>query len=151
MADIKSRLWKYEGDAAYQKVKGYYRNDKFYPYIDSEGYPTIGAGHKILDSEKEKYKNGITAMDADLLLAWDIDRTKKDVRSLGLTLPTDWEDFMVIMVFQLGLSGTKKFRKMIAALKVQDWKEAIVQAKDSKWYRQTPNRLNDMVKQLQHK
>lgn len=40
---------------------------------------------------------------------------------------------------------------MIAALKVQDYKEAIKQAKDSLWYRQTPNRLNDMVKQLVNK
>ncbi|MFC3190038.1 glycoside hydrolase family protein [Pseudocitrobacter faecalis] len=149
--DIKERLKVYEGTKEYQLTKGYYKNGMFYQYIDTEGYPTIGYGHKILDSEKEKYKNGISGIDADLLLAWDIDRTKKDVRSLGLTLPSDWEDFMVIMVFQLGLSGTKKFRKMITALKVQDWKEAIVQAKDSKWYRQTPNRLNDMIKQLQHK
>lgn len=90
-------------------------------------------------------------MDADLLLAWDIDRTQKDVKTLGLTLPKDWGDFMIIMVFQLGLAGTKKFKKMIKALEVQDYKEAINQAKDSLWYRQTPNRLNDMVKQLNNK
>ncbi|HFG3705981.1 TPA: glycoside hydrolase family protein [Escherichia coli] len=149
--DIKERLKMYEGTAQYQLTKGYYKNGMFYPYLDTENYLTIGYGHKILDSEKEKYKNGISGIDADLLLAWDIDRTKKDVRSLGLTLPTDWEDFMVIMVFQLGLSGTKKFRKMIAALKVQDWKEAIIQAKDSKWYKQTPNRIDAMISTLMHK
>lgn len=149
--DLKQRLINYEGTKEYQQTRGYYKQGKFWMYKDSEGYDTIGYGHLVLNSEREKFKDGITPMDADLLLAWDIDRTKKDVQSLGLTLPKDWEDFMIIMVFQLGLSGTKKFRKMISALQKQDWKEAINQAKDSLWYRQTPNRLNDMVKNLEHK
>ncbi|ELP4329371.1 glycoside hydrolase family protein [Shigella sonnei] len=149
--NIKERLIQYEGSKEYQRVRGYYRQDKFYPYVDTEGYGTIGYGHKILDSEREKFKNGISAIDADLLLAWDIDRTVKDVKSLGLDLPQDWQDFLVIMTFQLGLGGVKKFRKMLAALDRKDWKEAIRQAKDSLWYRQTPNRLDDMVKQLVNK
>ena len=149
--NIKERLIQYEGSKEYQRVRGYYRQDKFYPYVDTEGYGTIGYGHKILDSEREKFKNGISAIDADLLLAWDINRTVKDVKSLGLDLPQDWQDFLVIMAFQLGLGGVKKFRKMLAALDRKDWKEAIRQAKDSLWYRQTPNRLDDMVKQLVNK
>lgn len=149
--DLKDRLIIYEGTKEYQMTRGYYKNGKFWMYKDSEGYDTIGYGHLVLNSEREKFKNGITPMDADLLLACDIDRTKRDVATLGLSLPKDWEDFMIIMTFQLGLGGVKKFKKMIAALKVQNWKEAINQAKDSLWYRQTPNRLNDMIKQLENK
>lgn len=149
--DLKQRLINCEGTKEYQITRGYFKQGKFWMYKDTEGYDTIGYGHKVLPSEYEKFKSGITPLDADLLLAWDIDRTKKDVKTIGLTLPKDWEDFMIIMVFQLGLAGTKKFKKMIAALKVQDYKEAIRQAKDSLWYRQTPNRLNDMVKHLDNK
>ncbi|MGY5463450.1 glycoside hydrolase family protein [Citrobacter koseri] len=149
--DLKDRLIIYEGTKEYQMTRGYYKNGKFWMYKDSEGYDTIGYGHLVLNSEREKFKNGITPMDADLLLAWDIDRTKRDVATLGLSLPKDWEDFMIIMTFQLGLGGVKKFKKMIAALKAQNWKEAINHAKDSLWYRQTPNRLNDMIKQLKNK
>lgn len=149
--DLKQRLINYEGTKEYQATRGYFKQGKFWMYKDTEGYDTIGYGHLVQNHEREKFKSGITPMDADLLLAWDIDRTMKDVKTLGLTLPKDWEDFMIIMVFQLGLAGTKKFKKMIAALKVQDYKEAIKQAKDSLWYRQTPNRLNDMVKQLVNK
>lgn len=149
--DIKQRLINYEGTKEYQKVKGYYKQDRFWMYKDTEGYLTIGYGHKVLPNEMEKYKKGISAMDADLLLAWDIDRTKKDLATLGLVLPKDWEDFMIIMTFQLGLGGVKKFRKMIAALKDSNWKEAIVQAKDSLWYRQTPNRVNAMIQELKNK
>lgn len=149
--DLKQRLINYEGTKEYQITRGYFKQSKFWMYKDTEGYDTIGYGHKVLPNEYEKFKSGITPMDADLLLAWDIDRTMKDVKTLGLVLPKDWEDFMVIMVFQLGLAGTKKFRKMIAALKVQDYKEAIKQAKDSLWYRQTPNRLNAMIAELKNK
>lgn len=149
--DIKQRLINYEGTKEYQKVKGYYKQDKFWMYKDTEGYFTIGYGHKVLPHEMEKFRNGISAIDADILLAWDIERTKKDLATLGLTLPSDWQDFMIIMTFQLGLGGVKKFRKMIAALKDNNWKEAIVQAKDSLWYRQTPTRLNDMIKELKNK
>ncbi|EDT6685357.1 glycoside hydrolase family protein [Salmonella enterica subsp. enterica] len=149
--DLKQRLINYEGTKEYQTTRGYFKQGKFWMYKDTEGYDTIGYGHLVQNHEREKFKNSITPMDADLLLAWDIDRTMKDVKTLGLKLPKDWEDFMVIMVFQLGLSGTKKFKKMIAALEVQNYPEAIKQAKDSLWYRQTPNRLNDMVKQLNNK
>ncbi|EPR1416219.1 glycoside hydrolase family protein [Citrobacter koseri] len=149
--DLKQRLINYEGTKEYQTTRGYFKQGKFWMYKDTEGYDTIGYGHLVLNSEREKFKNGITPMDADLLLAWDIDRTKRDVATLGLSLPKDWEDFMIIMTFQLGLGGVKKFKKMIAALKAQNWKEAINQAKDSLWYRQTPNRLNDMIKQLKNK
>ena len=149
--DLKDRLINYEGTKEYQATRGYFKQDKFWMYKDTEGYDTIGYGHLVQNHEHEKFKSGITPMDADLLLAWDIDRTMKDVKTLGLTLPKDWEDFMIIMVFQLGLAGTKKFKKMIAALKVQDYKEAIKQAKDSLWYRQTPNRLNAMIAELKNK
>ena len=37
---------------------------------------------------------------------------------------------------------------MIAALKNNNWKEAIVQVHDSNWYRQTPKRVNDMISTL---
>ncbi|HHA1271511.1 TPA: glycoside hydrolase family protein [Enterobacter mori] len=149
--DIKQRLINYEGTKEYQKVKGYFKQDKFWMYKDTEGYWTIGYGHKVLPNEMEKYKNGISAMDADLLLAWDIDRTKKDLATLGLSTPDDWEDFLIIMTFQLGLGGVKKFKKMIEALKQCQWSEAVKQAKDSLWYRQTPTRLNDMIKELKNK
>ncbi|MCR4457054.1 hypothetical protein NR795_04585 [Pseudescherichia sp. L3] len=55
------------------------------------------------------------------------------------------------MIFQLGLGGVQKFKKMIAALKTQNYSEAIKQAKDSLWYRQTPNRIDSMISQLRNK
>lgn len=51
---------------------------------------------------------------------------------------------MILMIFQLGITKAKQFKKVIAALKKNNWKEAIVQVRDSNWYRQTPTRVNDM-------
>lgn len=147
--ELTTRLKQYEGTKAYQQKLGYFKYNKFYPYKDSLGFKTIGYGHLI--TALENFDNGISEKEADVLLEKDISTAYKQYKTLGLTLPSDWEDFMIIMIFQLGLGGVKKFRKMLAALAVQNWPEAIVQAKDSLWYKQTPNRLNDMVQYLNNK
>jgi GH24 family phage-related lysozyme (muramidase) len=145
---IDERLKEYEGTKQYQKTRGYFRDNKFYPYKDSLGKSTIGYGHLITS---ENFTNGITEQQADALLSEDINLARIQYSKLSLVLPQDWEDFMVIMIFQLGLGGVQKFRKMLAALKVQDYKTAIKEAKDSLWYKQTPNRLNQMISVLTNK
>lgn len=147
--DIKSRLIEYEGSRAYQTRMGYFRNSKFYPYKDSEGFLTVGYGHKVLPNEN--FTNGISEIEALSLLDKDIAKAESQLSKLNLIIPKDWHDFMIIMIFQLGLSGTMKFKKMIQALRDANYSEAIKQAKDSLWYRQTPNRLNAMISQLENK
>ncbi|EMN5860213.1 glycoside hydrolase family protein [Pluralibacter gergoviae] len=148
--DIKERLWKYEGDQQYQTFKGYFRQGKFFPYQDSLGYLTVGAGHLVQNGED--FSDGLTPIEADLLLAKDIEIAKSGLKSLDLgRIPQDWQDFLIIMIFQLGLQGVRNFRKMIEAIKVKDWPEAVRQARDSKWYKQTPNRVNDMIYQLKNR
>ncbi|EGN0376262.1 glycoside hydrolase family protein, partial [Escherichia coli] len=76
---------------------------------------------------------------------------QKGVKSLKIDLPSDWNEFLIIMVFQLGLAGVKKFKKMLKALEDKNYSEAIKQCKDSLWYRQTPNRVDAMIKDLKNK
>lgn len=147
--DLKQRLKQYEGTKQYQAKLGYFKNGKFWPYKDSLGYSTIGYGHLITNGEQ--FSTGITEEEADKLLSRDLAKVIMQVQTLGLHLPDDWNDFIIIMAFQLGIAGVLKFRKMLEALKVQNYSEAIRQAKDSLWYRQTPNRVNDMIKQLKNK
>ena len=147
--DLKERLKEYEGTKAYQTKLKYYRNGKFYPYNDSLGKSTIGYGHLIISTEN--FTNGISESEADTILDVDIGTARIQYNKLGLVLPQDWQDFMIIMIFQLGLSGTMKFKKMIQALRDANYPEAIKQAKDSLWYRQTPNRVNAMIAQLTNK
>lgn len=147
--DIKGRLWIYEGTKEYQTKMNYFRNGKFYPYKDSLGKLTIGCGHLVL--KNENFNDGITEKEADILLSRDLANVILDVHSLGLNVPDDWNDFLIIMTFQLGINGVKKFKRMMTALKAKNYREAIVQAKDSLWYRQTPNRVDDMIRQLTNK
>lgn len=150
MADIKDRLRTYEGSMDYQKYKGYFKNGKFWTYKDSLGYDTIGYGHLVLKGEN--FSNGLTAIEADVLLAHDIDKAKRELSSLGLgTLPKDIEDYLVIMIFQLGLAGTRKFKKLLAAAKASDRDGIRRESIDSLWYRQTKNRVDDMNNQLNWK
>ncbi|MFX4310339.1 glycoside hydrolase family protein [Enterobacter sp. 63] len=151
MADIKERLRLYEGSMEYQKYKGYYRQGKFYPYKDSLGYWTIGYG-RLIQNEYEKYKDGITPIEADILLSHDIEKAKAELRTLNLgTLPTDIEDYLIIMIFQLGLAGTSKFKKLLAAAKIGDRDGIRRESKDSLWYKQTKSRVDDMNNQLKWK
>lgn len=147
--DIKGRLWIYEGTKEYQTKMNYFRNGKFYPYKDSLGKLTIGCGHLVL--KNEIFNDGITEKEADILLSRDLANVILEVQSLGLDVPDDWNDFLIIMTFQLGINGVKKFKRMINALQVKNFREAIVQARDSLWYRQTPNRVDDMIRQLTNK
>ena len=147
--DIKTRLIEYEGSRAYQTRMGYFRNNKYYPYKDSEGFLTVGYGHKVLPNEN--FNNGINEIEVLRLLDKDIAIAESQLNKLNLTIPKDWQDFMIIMIFQLGLSGTMKFKKMIQALRDANYTEAVEHAKDSLWYRQTPNRVNAMIAELKNK
>ena len=143
--DIKLQLKEYESTQAYQKKLGYYRDSKFWTYKDSLGFPTIGYGHLVLKGED--FSQGLTEAQADKLLDLDIAIARRDVAALGLNLPpaSNWNDFMVLMVFQLGLTKTREFKKFLAALKAGNYATAIKEVKDSNWYRQTPNRVNAML------
>lgn len=143
--DIKEQLKQYEGTQSYQERKGYYRGNKFWPYKDSLGFSTIGYGHLILKGED--FSNGLTEEEADKLLEIDIHKAEQDAKSLGLNIPNGsrWNDFIVMMVFQLGITKTLKFKKFLTALKSANYHTAIIEVRDSNWYRQTPSRVDSMI------
>lgn len=145
--DLIEQLKKFEGTKQYQDFRGYFHDDKFWVYKDSLGYTTIGYGHLVLTSEKDKFKNGITEEEADKLLRSDLANAILSVDTLHLNLPKEsrWNDFIIMMVFQLGLTKTRKFVKFMAALKSGNYAKAIVEVRDSNWYRQTPSRVDDML------
>ncbi|MGR5944916.1 glycoside hydrolase family protein [Enterobacter sp. C4G1] len=149
MATLKERLKVLEGTKQYQTKMKYYRKGKFWIYKDSEGFDTIGYGHFV--HRGEDFSTGLTEDEADKLLDHDIQIAINNMETLNIWLPDDWRDFMVIMIFQLGLGGVQKFKKMLQALRDKNYPEAVEQAKDSLWYKQTPNRLNAMIAELTNK
>ncbi|MCH9404918.1 glycoside hydrolase family protein [Pantoea agglomerans] len=144
--DIIEQLKIYEGTKQYQAKLGYFRGGKFWTYKDSLGYPTIGYGHLVKPGEN--FTNGLTEEQATKLLEADLAIARSEVVKLNVNPPSAsrWNDFLVLMVLQLGLTKTLQFKKFLAALRSGNYATAINEVKDSNWYRQTPNRVNDMIR-----
>lgn len=129
-ARARNQIWNHEG----------YRR---FPYTDSVGKLTIGVGRNLEDV-------GLTDDEVRYLFNNDFDRA----RDLAALLPA-WHSLcdprkavLVNMVFQLGLSGVSKFKKMMDALARGDYDEAADQMLDSKWHKQTPRRCEELATQM---
>ncbi|ODN41151.1 glycoside hydrolase family protein [Piscirickettsia litoralis] len=108
---------------------------RFKPYRDTVGKLTIGVGRNLDDL-------GISDDEANYLLNNDIERVLDQCTSLPYWLSLNDERKAVIaeMLFNLGLSGVKKFKNMSAALKENNFDKAAAEMLNSKWANQVGNR-----------
>ena len=107
------------------------------PYTDTVGVITIGVGFNL--------KIGLDDAEIDFILTHRIDRAEKDAinivgRDTWLAIGQVRRFVLISMAYQLGYEGLRAFRKMIKALKAEDYTEASTEALDSKWAKQTPSR-----------
>lgn len=105
---------------------------------------TIGVGHNIED-------NGISYKAAMFILGEDIDECFEDLKRIFKhfeNLPENIQHVLIDMRFQLGYDRFRGFRKMIIAVQAFNWREMVVQMKDSKWYRQTTNRADELIEMV---
>lgn len=120
------------------------------PYRDTEGYWTIGRGHKLPQDLKR----------ADLKeMRWTLAEAdaqfERDLRTAVIQAETfDWfrtlnatrRAVVIEMVYQLGLGGFRRFRRLIAALQAGNWATAAAEILDSKAAReQTPKRYQRLA------
>ena len=113
-------------------------------YRCSEGYPTIGIGTKVgpKGADLSLYQFTVSKKVANAFLDEEL---LKIVRKLSQyswynNLNEDRQAIIESMCYQMGVAGVLKFKRMIKALAEQDWGEAGLQALDSRWARQTPER-----------
>jgi lysozyme len=107
-------------------------------YLDTEGKLTGGWGHHFAVgsyiphyvSERLLYNDIYNARKAFERIAKDLELAMNDAR----------RDVCIEMIFNLGASGFTGFKKMLAALKAQDWEGAAREMMDSKWARQVKGR-----------
>lgn len=122
------------------------------PYLDSEGFWTVGYGTKIgwadmvnaLDVMKMNGEQP-PLFDKKLLMVMSIERVKVDYaklkpQSFFCDLNKERQAVLLSMVYQLGYAGLMGFERMRKALKRGEFNEAAKEALDSKWARQTPAR-----------
>lgn len=144
-------LKEFEGTKEYQQAKGYYRNNKFWTYIDSRGFPTIGYGHLILRGED--FRNGITEPEADSMLVRDSTKAINDASSIyasyKMKTPYMAQLVLVEMVFQMGKGGVLKFKGMLNAMAEGNYRLAASHIRSSLWYKQTTRRAEFMARRLE--
>ena len=114
---------------------------RLHPYLDTQQSLTIGWGRSL--SEK-----GISLEEADIMLNNDIEMAQiqyeklpRDIRSQCNNVR---KDIITEMIFQMGLTGTLKFRKMFIAVKNGHYDQAADEMIASLWYHQTPRRCRGM-------
>ena len=105
-------------------------------YKCTEGFDTIGYGFAIKDLVLEE---DICDMILERKLEKLIERTDKKFPFLR-GLPLDKSEVVYEMVYQMGLSGVSKFKKMLKALEAEDYEKSATEMLDSRWAKQTPNR-----------
>lgn len=116
------------------------------PYRCSAGKLTVAIGRNLDDK-------GISKKEALFMLTNDIRDCEHDLAKLIFpnqfyAFPEDIQLVLIDMRFQLGRKGFRGFKKMIFAFQENDYLEAILQMKDSKWYGQTQNRANDLINMI---
>ena len=114
------------------------------PYHCPAGKLTIGVGSNLEDK-------GITEQEALTLLGNDIEECRRDLEEIfqGFDLlPEPVQLVLVDMRFNLGPNRFRNFKRMIAAVKNQDFNGAAAEMKDSRWYSQVGERAKTLVKMM---
>ena len=117
---------------------------KLKPYHCTSGKLTIGYGRNIEDI-------GITEDEAETLLAGDVQNVKAQlIRYMPWYLKMAAPRRAVVenMAFNLGVGGFLKFKKMIAAMQAENYKQAAIEMLDSRWARQVKGRAGELSQQM---
>jgi len=113
------------------------------PYLCSAGKLTIGYGHNL--------DNPITEEVAEAILMTDMAHAIRDCIFLEYWphLSEVRQAVIVDMVFNLGFSRFRKFKKMNAAINKRDYKTAAEELLNSRYARQVGSRATRLAKMME--
>lgn len=109
-------------------------------YMDTRGYWTIGYGTLI-----DKRGGGISTNEADILM---MNRLQKAANDVFTNLPWVYkissprQNALFEMAFQMGINGLLDFKNMLSDMEAYNFNDAAMQALNSDWARQTPQRAS---------
>ena len=126
-------------------------------YKDHLGYPTFGVGHLVLESDPEYGEPVGTPVSEERVT--DCFRRDSDIAVRECVIlygepyfedfPDEVQEILVNMMFNMGRTRLRKFKKMNAALQAGDWKEAAKEGRDSRWHKQVTNRAERLMVRLE--
>lgn len=113
------------------------------PYQCPAGKTTLGIGRNIED-------NGISEEEALLLLENDIERCRNELSQFHFygRIGEVREAVVLDMLFNLGLTRFRTFKKMIHALERYKFDEAANEMESSRWYTQVGVRSRRLVEMM---
>ena len=119
-------------------------------YKDSLGKRTIGFGHLCVEPEQWDDDKEYTKEELERVFDNDFQEALKNAESLIGERSINFiaKQVIIEMVFQLGIGGVSKFKKMWLALDKEDYGEASFQMMDSLWAKQTPNRAEKLSQKM---
>jgi lysozyme len=115
------------------------------PYHCTSGKWTIGIGWNFEDVPM-RYS------EARFRLKNDVEDCIDDLRLLLKNfdeLPQKIQEVLINMRFQLGPGGLRGFKNMLGAVQTWDFERMKVEMKDSAWYRQTTNRAERLINDVE--
>lgn len=92
--------------------------------------------------------NGFSEDEVELMLRNDIFQSVKDIKSIFLGFDgflENRQNALINLMFNLGKTRFLKFKKTIVAIKSGNWEKAAEEIKDSKYYKQVPNRAKEII------
>jgi len=115
---------------------------KYRVYLDSEGYETVGIGHRCPELHV-----GDLVSDEHIRTWFDRDYSEavKGYDSLGLTLDPIRRAVVVMMIFNLGLTRFLGFKKFLGSTVAEDYVMAGFHGLDSRWRKQVKDRAHRMM------
>lgn len=126
-------------------------------YLDHLNYPTFGVGHLIKESDAEfGAPIGTKISEERVAEAFESDLDTSINECLVLygdgfsCWPDEVQQILVNMMFNLGRPRLSKFKNMYLHLQNEDWVNAAVEGRDSRWYRQVGNRAERLMTRLEN-
>ena len=119
-------------------------------YFDQLGNPTIGFGHLIKKSENFLLNKKYSKKYLNKVFEKDFNNAKTDFYKLygNKKLPKKTKDVLMEMIFQLGIKKLAKFKKFNKFLDKKMTYLAALEMLNSRWYKQTPKRVDELIKIL---
>ncbi len=127
-----------------KKNEGYSKK----PYKDQLGFYTIGYGHLIKRNEKKYFYTTYKKKHFETLFRIDFEKSNNEYKKLFIKKRHNKKEkeLLIEMLFQLGPKGVIKFKKMLFYLEKKQKYMTCLEMMNSLWYKQTPKRVEDLIK-----